>query len=106
LKNINNLKKYLGIFSIANISMFSNEFVPKNPLFFSCKKCDYTTCNKKDYSKHINTNKHKINENQCLAIQKSPKIPTYECSCGKVYKDNSGLWRHKKKCNIDESNTL
>ena len=82
--------------------MFSNDFVPKNPLIFSCDKCDYTTCNKKDYTKHINTNKHKINENQCFSIQKSPKIPTYECSCGKVYKDNSGLWRHKKKCNDKE----
>ena len=82
--------------------MFSNDFVPKNPLVFSCDKCDYTTCNKKDYTKHINTNKHKINENQCFSIQKSPKIPAYECSCGKVYKDNSGLWRHKKKCNDKE----
>jgi len=107
-ENINYFEKYLGIFSIANISMFSNEFVPKNPLNFCCDKCDYITSNKKDYSKHINTNKHKINENQCFSIQKSPKIPTYECSCGKSYKDNSGLWRHKKKCknngsNIDEN---
>ena len=86
--------------------MFSNDFVPKNPLIFSCDKCDYTTSNKKDYTKHINTNKHKINENQCLSIQKSPKIPAYECSCGKVYKDNSGLWRHKKKCtNKEDENT-
>ena len=77
--------------------MDSNDFVPKNPNIFYCKKCDYTTCSKKDYEKHFNTNKHKINENQCLAI---PKIPIFECSCGKTYKDNSGLWRHKKKCNI------
>ena len=78
--------------------MISNEFVPKNPLNFSCEKCDYITCNKKDYNKHINTTKHKINENQCFSIPKSPKIPKLECVCGKVYKDNSGLWRHKKKC--------
>ena len=80
--------------------MDSNDFVPKNPNIFYCKKCDYTTCSKKDYKKHFNTNKHKINENQCLAIPKSHKIPIFECSCGKTYKDNSGLWRHKKKCDI------
>ena len=82
--------------------MFSNEFVPKNPLIYSCEKCDYVTSNKKDYTKHINTIKHKINENQCFSIPKSPKIPTCECVCGKVYKDNSGLWRHKKKCTAIE----
>ena len=53
--------------------MISNEFVPKNPLSFSCEKCDYITSNKKDYNKHINTTKHKINENQCFSIPKSPK---------------------------------
>ena len=87
--------------------MISNDFVPKNPLKFSCEKCDYTTSNKKDYTKHINTNKHKINEIQGFSIetpQKSPKIPNHECSCGKIYKDNSGLWRHKKICTfIDKS---
>jgi hypothetical protein len=30
--------------------------------------------------------------------QKNP----YECNCGKTYKDNSGLWRHKKKCLKEE----
>jgi hypothetical protein len=78
--------------------MFSNEFVPENPLNFHCIKCDYSTCNKKDYTKHVNTIKHKNTENQCLSIQKSQKIPTFECVCGKKYKDYSGLWRHKKKC--------
>ena len=53
--------------------MISNEFVPKNPLIFSCEICDYITSNKKDYNKHINTTKHKINENQCFSIPKSPK---------------------------------
>jgi hypothetical protein len=78
--------------------MFSNEFVPENPTFFHCIKCDYSTSSKKDYNKHVNTIKHKNIENQCFSIQKSQKIPTFECVCGKKYKDYSGLWRHKKKC--------
>jgi hypothetical protein len=28
---------------------------------------------------------------------------SYTCDCGKKYKDNSGLWRHKKKCNNGEN---
>ena len=83
--------------------MFSNDFVPKNPLHFYCEKCDYLTSNKKDYSKHINTIKHNSNDFQSKNPQKSPKIPTLECICGKKYKDNSGLWRHKKKCEFDNN---
>ena len=74
--------------------MFSNDFTPKKPLFFDCKKCDFITSNKKDYSRHLQTKKHLVNENQYEIPQKTP----YDCSCGKIYKDYSGLWRHKKKC--------
>ena len=49
------------------------------------------------------TIKHKNTENQCFSIQKSPKIPTFECLCGKKYKDYSGLWRHKKKCSLENN---
>ena len=80
--------------------MFSNIFVPKSPIQFYCEKCDYLTSNKKDYNKHINTIKHNSNNFQSQNPQKSPKIPTLECLCGKKYKDYSGLWRHKKKCNL------
>ena len=80
--------------------MFSNNFVPKSPIQFYCEKCDYLTSNKKDYNKHINTIKHNSNDFQSQNPQKSPKIPTLECLCGKKYKDYSGLWRHKKKCNL------
>jgi len=33
-------------------------------------------------------------------MEKSQKSQ-HECSCGKTYKDNSGLWRHKQKCNYN-----
>jgi hypothetical protein len=39
-------------------------------------------------------------------ISKIPKNPN-SCECGSVYKHSSGLWRHKKKCAIKNSeNTL
>ena len=76
-----------------------NEKIPKNPLKFSCDNCDYTTSNKKDFKKHLSTDKHsRITDNN----EKSPnvgKIPTtYDCLCGKSYKYSSGLSAHRKKC--------
>jgi len=96
-------EKDLGVFYIDNISMEINGFYPKKPNTFVCKKCDFVTCNKKDYSRHIVTKKHIINHSQCFSIEKSQKNP-YKCICGKIYKENSGLWRHKKVCDFDEKN--
>jgi len=43
------------------------------------------------------TKKHNNNDCQYFSIEKPKKTP-YECMCGKIYKDNSGLWKHKQKC--------
>jgi hypothetical protein len=65
-----------------------------------CNKCDYSTCKKYNYEKHLQTQKHISNDFQCLAIAKEQKVANnFKCICGKQYKDYSGLWRHKKKCN-------
>jgi len=89
------LKKLFWVFlHCLYIAMFSNDFTQKKPIFFSCEKCHFNTCNKKDYNRHLQTQKHLSNDFQC----KSPKKTHYECSCGKSYKDYSGLWRHHKKC--------
>ena len=81
--------------------MISNDFTPKKPNNFCCQNCDFLTCNKKDYNRHIQTKKHIFNVYQSKSIEKTHKNP-YECNCGKTYKDNSGLWRHKKKCSFEE----
>ena len=64
---------------------------------YFCKNCDYTTSNLYDFNKHNKTQKHLINDKSILSMEKSQKSQ-HECSCGKTYKDNSGLWRHKKTC--------
>jgi len=39
--------------------------------------------------------------------QKTPKNPLpYKCNCGKEYIYKSGLSRHKKTCNFEETNTI
>jgi hypothetical protein len=77
--------------------MISNVFAPEKPLMFICKKCDYNTSNKKDYSRHLQTKKH-LSINHHVVSNKITQKTHYECRCGKIYKDNSGLWRHNKRC--------
>ena len=82
--------------------MIINPENPKKPVDYFCKKCDFLTYNKKDFSRHLDTKKHLLDKNQSVSNEPKP----FFCLCGKKYKDNSGLWRHKKKCNlkIEESN--
>jgi hypothetical protein len=80
--------------------MFSNEKNSKKLANYSCEKCDFNTSSKNDFNRHNKTIKHLSNGSQCLAIEKTQKTH-YECACGKLYQDNSGLWRHKKKCNYN-----
>jgi len=82
--------------------MFSNEKNSKKLKKYSCKKCDFNTSSKNDYNRHLQTKKHKINDFQCLSMEETQKN-SYNCQCGKIYKDNSGLWRHKQKCKYEEN---
>jgi len=91
--------------------MFSNPKATKNSPEFSCIICDYFTYRKKDFNKHLLTMKHFVNDQQSHEtsdnkknaiilenIQTTHQVKSYACICGKNYKDNSGLWRHKKTC--------
>ena len=81
----------------------NNDIKKTHSNIFHCKKCDYKTYNKKDFNKHNITQKHIINDTSIISIPKSLKN-NYVCICGKSYKDNSGLWRHKKTCVTIKSN--
>ena len=83
--------------------------IAKNRKKHICKVCDYSTCNKNDFVKHITTAKHKNNINgNILEIQEITEIATnkiYTCNCSKVFVTNSGLWKHKQKCKDDSDTT-
>ena len=63
---------------------------------YRCDFCDYNTSRLSHYNNHLKTKKHlkkSTGENNC-----QPK--NYICEeCGKTYKERSGLYRHKSKCN-------
>jgi hypothetical protein len=71
----------------------------KLPSTFFCEKCNYNSSNKKDYSKHLLTRKHKnTDKSPTLTDEKSQKTPTFICDCGNEYKHRQSLFNHKKKC--------
>jgi hypothetical protein len=49
-------------------------FTPKKPQNFECLNCDFFTCNKKDFDRHISTQKHQILTNDLQKTPKNPKI--------------------------------
>jgi hypothetical protein len=75
--------------------------VPKSSDNFVCEVCDYVTCRKSQYERHLSTSKHKNTTNTTTnttnLVPKSSE--NYICECGKEYKHHSSLWSHKKKCN-------
>ena len=75
---------------------------PKVAQKYYCSYCHYNTCKKNDYTKHLSTDKHKKYENDSKMVvndsEQSPKVAHFQCKCGKIYKYDSGYYRHKKKC--------
>jgi hypothetical protein len=76
-------------------------FTPKSA-DFNCKLCDYKCCKKSDWIRHVKTKKHvyRVDGNK-MEIFGNDFPPNYACSCGKKFKTNAGLWKHKKKCTIE-----
>ena len=67
---------------------------------FNCNTCNFNTNNKVNHNRHLKTKKHQ-NSNICQPID-------YSCQCGKKYKFNMGLQKHKITCSYqaEQTNTL
>ena len=72
----------------------------KVPNVFTCINCHYTTSRKSQYERHIGTRTHQIILNGSKNDSFSSGNKIYKCSCGKIYKYDSGYYRHKKICDI------
>jgi len=69
---------------------------------YFCKNCNYGTRKKSNINAHNSSMKHKKNN-----LDSGSANMDFTCdSCNKIYKDNSGLWRHKQKgnCNSNSNN--
>jgi len=74
---------------------------------YTCEPCKYNTVSKKDFEKHELSNKHIKNLTHSTNVSCSLQDnliqnickPCIMCSeCDKSFANNSGLWKHKKKC--------
>ena len=80
--------------------------LPQKPRNYCCAFCDFISSNKKDFGRHLSTQKHKTRQKDINDTKKPQQKPQmcYECKiCNKSYKYSSGLYRHKKRCNVDEN---
>ena len=76
-----------------------NAKMPENAKFY-CEVCHFICCKKSNYEIHCQTKKHRyrVNGNE-MENAEIIKNAIYECKCGKDFKTNAGLWKHKQKCN-------
>ena len=70
---------------------------------YVCNYCDYNTDRKHNFDTHKLSSKHIMATNGNIIKQELSN--NFECeNCDKVYKDRTGLWKHKKKCCNEETN--
>ena len=76
----------------------------KSANLFYCEKCDYKSCRKNDFNKHLQSKKHNAQNGSKMLMENS----LYICNCNKKYKHIQSFNRHKKKCQEvkKEENTI
>jgi hypothetical protein len=82
-----------------------NNFMPKNANRFICEKCHFVCGKESNWNIHINTRKHNRKQLEINIMPKNAKkCQMYVCSqCDKEYKSPSGIWKHQKKCFINQT---
>ena len=95
----NNLgKKYVSIIYLHMLT----ENLPKIPNKFYCENCNFNTCRKSHYDKHLLTQKHKyLQNNDAVATKKK-----YVCDCGKEYNYRQSLYNHRKTCKGEKKENI
>jgi hypothetical protein len=68
---------------------------------YQCIPCDFKCSKKYNFIRHMTTDKHyTVSTGMKLEGAKEKKEHTeYICVCKKKYNTQSGLWKHKQKCN-------
>lgn len=80
------------------MKQFETNLVQKSTEKFECKTCDYSSCRKSQYNRHLLTTKHQNGTNKTLLKQKSSERFSC-CQCETKFNSRSTLWRHKQLCN-------
>jgi len=77
----------------------------KSAKTFECNICDFKCSKQSNYDRHLLTGKHMFKQNLNNIEHKTCQNHILQCDiCGKSYKGRNGLWYHKQKCKIIETN--
>jgi hypothetical protein len=84
--------------------MKQNETIktPKTAILRECKLCDFETCKKTDWDRHILTVKHKLKQNETIETHIAQKNSQQCACCGILLNSRTTMWRHSKKCKKPE----
>ena len=76
--------------------------VPESSSKYNCISCHFNTSRYSQYIRHLDTSKHKKTQEstncQQISTNDNKESSIFTCNCGKIYKERTGLWRHKKTC--------
>jgi hypothetical protein len=86
--NEETIKDFDGECDVKNICELKSKYF--------CEKCNFSSKKNSNFLLHLQTKKHK-NKTENIATN-NIKQQKYICGCNKEFKTNSGLWKHKKKC--------
>ena len=99
--------KTVGTFSVDNLGTMLKSSSSESSVKFVCELCNYKSCRESQYNRHLSTVKHKqVSEStnfQQLSTDFNIKSSAcFSCICGKIYKERTGLWRHKRNCDFKD----
>ena len=87
-----------------------NKIMPQNIEKYYCNYCHYGTSKKSSFNNHSLSTKHiksiKLQALETFGNEIKQKLCSekFTCEkCNKEFKNRSGLWKHKQKCNSSES---
>lgn len=90
----------------THLHNFEQLFLSSEKKYYFCEKCHYTTSRKSSIDSHNNSKLHNLNAVHTILNENYAKFICQNCN--KTYKNRSGLWYHKQKCqykkNIDSNN--
>ena len=86
--------------------MDNTDLGQKGCQLYECLNCHFITYKKNHYNRHLETKKHKKNENIQNNTNLGQKEHRFDCECGKSYKHKPNLYAHKKKCKLENEDKL
>ena len=73
---------------------------------YTCCSCCFSCIFESDYKRHIKTKKHMKLKLKCIVEKTENVITKLECECGKVFKTQTGLMKHKQRLHSGKDNII